>query len=280
MNPLMTLAASLLPWNRPERGLAQRRSIARLCMFLVVGLCVCHGPERATAGIIVAYDINGLGSGTFTSVNPSVTAAGLVATPFADGPGLVPAKNHNFAPFGNSISADHVGNSSLAAALASGDYFTFTITPNPHMSFSLSDIRFADHQQATHQLAALVTSLDNYQTAIAQWTPGGQGNQGANETFSFPNSFQNLTSPLTIRLVGWLANSNQQDWDVLNNSAVSPTPSFVVDGTAGPLDVVSPLAVPEPSSLLLFGAVIPFVIVGVGRRFPFTLRGRSQVTAA
>lgn len=87
-----------------------------------------------------------------------------------------------------------------------GDYFEFTLTPNPCLKINLTSFVFKIQSSALTgpNLINLRSSLDNYSQNILTTSPTlSLGTETTINVNLSASTYQNITTPITFRLYGW-----------------------------------------------------------------------------
>jgi hypothetical protein len=206
------------------------RSVAAAALFGLLSL------TPVSAAVIVNYDLstrpNAFPPSTqaVNSVNPLFSASALSL-----GSGLA-VHGH---PGG-------FGTKGYGASFDPLDYYSFTITPQPGIVYSLTQLNFAQnaHDAGPHngprRFELRTNLLDNFLTTVGSFTTTRTG-VPVDRTIVFGAAYTNLTTatPLEIRLFGYDASGPLEEFYLHDNSVSG---HFQLEGFA---------SVPEPGSVLL-----------------------------
>lgn len=129
----------------------------------------------------------------------------------------------------------YAANSWSLANLDSGDYFTWTLTPNSGYEIDFNSLSGSWQRSATGpQQYSLRSSLDNFASEIASGEVTGNAVPVA---YSLNlSALQDVTSPIEFRLFAWGGSANAGTFSIVD---------FAFDGS------VAAVSVPEPASLAL-----------------------------
>lgn len=168
--------------------------------------------------------------------------------------------SENTVPFANGATGSDANTPSLAAALSSGDYMSFTLTPNAGYVLNLTEFSFTAARVAQlgqtggpTQLAVFssVTGIPGPSLFTTTVTTNLPSTGGVFQAFSSSLSaadFQGVTGPIEFRIVFWGGTSGNAGALVVDN--------FIIRGTAAP--VGGAVDGPEPGTfaLLALGAIV------------------------
>lgn len=167
---------------------------------VVAGSFALFSALPAQADTLATFDFAGA-AGSETTSNANFVATGITApVTISRGSGLTATAN------ADRFNAQGWGESSAANALANGDYFEWTITPDAGSSISITQIAF-NVQRSNTGASNLVlrTSVDGYTADIATLANFAGNNatvRSTNDT-SGVAGLQGLTAPVTMRVIGW-----------------------------------------------------------------------------
>lgn len=182
----------------------------------------------ALASSFVFGDV--IASNEITGTNPNTS------NPYTTGQVVISNVTFSGIGRGTGISGSNANNRYNAsgwnsASLNLDDHFSFTISADAGFEIDFENFVYTGQASGTGPTSfAFRSSIDNFTANIG--TPTSTG-----ATVSLAGaSFQNLTTPVTFRLYGWGASAAAGTFSVNN---------FTFNGTVS--------AVPEPTSLILFG---------------------------
>lgn len=203
-------------------------TIVRVVVFCVVAAGVLCGPAAADAASILEFNFNDSNS-IVDVINPDLTS-----TAFTDGIGL---SNEEFTG-GNASARGWNPSASAAAALAAGDFWTFTVTAQSGYQFDVTGISLDDWR------------AENGPVTMQLWSGGFIGSPiTVTETQTnnvIPFVASDLTS-LELRMVAWSAVNN-------GNSAQLFLDNVVLNGFVEEATVSGLVSTPEPGSMILLGS--------------------------
>lgn len=164
-------------------------------------------------------------------------------------------------------------NWTTSASISTVDYYEWTVTPTAGFEVDLDQLQFSERRSATaiHNFQ-LRSSLDAFGSAL--WTvPVPDDILTRRQTFNFGPEFDDITSAVTFRLFGYAAEGGSGTWRLGISAADNPSghpANLRVSGDA------SPLAVPEPTTSLLFGMGIA---IALARRDRLLNRYREKLSS-
>ena len=98
-----------------------------------------------------------------------------------------------------------------------GDYFAYTVTPQPGFQLSLTSIMLDERRTAEGiRNFEVRSSLDNYASALSTFTVPNDSLFRSNQTTTLGTSFNNLSSPIIFRIYGYNAGAANGSWRVDN----------------------------------------------------------------
>lgn len=215
-------------------------------MALVFAVVAAASPGSADASILVKWDFND-NDAVADQILPGVTS-----TSFLDGGSLNVTINQNAAARGWNPSA------SAAAAKATGDYWTFTVTAALGSVLDLTSLTFDQRRETNGPIS--------FQVYLGNTLIGSAGSAGlVSANYSANLTGNNGLASATLYIVAWDAQNNggTANWLVDN---------VTLNGTLREVQGTGQNIVPEPTSLALMG----FAAFGFAAR---ALR-RRQSTAA
>jgi hypothetical protein len=174
--------------------------------FLAVAIAAAIA-SAANAAIIVDYDLTGLPVGGVATASATTVAPGVTAELLTRGPGI------NQAGLTNGFSSDNFTlGSSLAAAIANGDYYQFGFDTDATSVVSLTDFGTSLRRSATNgpNNFHLYASLDDFATAgseVASWQYFGRSSGTAPavvvpfQWMTTDTPGQNAGNPITPQLL-------------------------------------------------------------------------------
>jgi len=231
--------------------------------LLIASLTFSLLASKTFSTVIVGWDFDPLsgGSGNFgpspygattTAPNVTVTSGGLV---------------RHWSPSGGTGAQNAWGGNNFAvnadfdAALAAGNYVSFTLEANPGYQLSLSSI---DAYNVRRSGTGPTTGRWQYQvgsgpfvdlTSDITWgtVTTSAGNPQAAIDLSTIAALQNVTAPITFRLVIWGATGSLGTW-YLNDPNGTPGDDFTISGSV--------TLIPEPGTFALLAfALVAIVLV-------------------
>jgi hypothetical protein len=195
------------------------------------------------AATLLEWDFNELDNSTTSSVLATGSGSGLSGT-ITRGPGLTPGadKADAFGALGfDSINATN--------AFANGEYFVFTITADPGVTFSLDMLSFALNRSNTSGQVAGYWQYSLDGSSFTNWksmSAIGAGTATAGKSLTSMSTLGSDLTQVTLRLS--LYGNN-------NTTLPADATFYLVNGNAGanPLTLTGS-AVPEPTTAGLLGA--------------------------
>ncbi|HMP96642.1 MAG TPA: PEP-CTERM sorting domain-containing protein [Kiritimatiellia bacterium] len=196
-----------------------------------IGALITAG--AAQADLLVSFDFAGAAGNEVTS-NANFVAAGISGpVTISRGGGIAAAAN------GDRFNANGWGETSAANALASGDYFEWTITPDTGFFLSITQIAFQVQRSNTGASnLVLRTSVDSY-TANLNTLNNFIGNSATVTTLfdsGGVSALQNVGGAITFRVIGWTGASGG---------------SMGFEGPGNDIQIWGAAVVPEPASMAL-----------------------------
>ena len=233
---------------------------------VVAGSCLAPGSVSAQT-VLAGWDVSGLSSSgpspwAPTDSNPNLAIAGLTK-----GPGVGGTSTANVWG-GNSWNT-----SSEAQAISSNKFVTFTITPSPGYTVSITNIsRFYVSKSGTGPASGELQYSTNG-TTFTDVTPLAYGVQGTAISAQSIGTFdlsgvaalQNLDSNITatIRIVNWGATSSAGTWYIGNGNASGS--DFEIQGTFVSSGVPPHITGISPSDITTnAGSTVAFTVTATG----------------
>ena len=237
----------------------------RIWIGLVCAILVLATAVSADASIIAGWDFNSLPGGT-NDFGPSPFAAATADANVAVG-GLT--RGSGVGTTGTAAArawgGDDWTSSDAAAAIAAGEFATFTVQANAGFKLSLSSIDPFDYRRSSSGPAnGLVQySIGGAFTDIASVSYSSSSSSGASLSpidLSGIADLQNLAAStlVTFRIVNWGATSGAGTW-YLFDKGNSTASDFAVNGSTA-------IAVPEPSTVAIFLVLSGLASVVAARR--------------
>jgi hypothetical protein len=231
-----------------ERRLLALRVFAAIVPFFSAGVC-------ATAATIAGWDFNSLpgGNGNFgpspfaaTTTAPDVTVGGL-----SRGTGVAQTGTAAQRGWGGN---GWDGNADAAAAIAAGDFATFTVQAAAGSTLSLSSIDpFQYRRSGTGPASGLLQystggSFVDVTTLNYSSTSSSGASLGAIDLSGIA-ALQNVaaSTPVTFRIANFGATSSAGTWYLFDVGADAGANDFVVNGST------AAVTVPEPTAGILAG---------------------------
>jgi hypothetical protein len=206
------------------------------------------------SGQIVAWNVSGVNA---SANNPLVagTLDGLLASATLSlGGGLTPSATTS--TFGGS----GFNQTSLAAAISTNDYLSFTVTPSANADLSLISISmlFGVASAVTNFNVALTSNATGFTTGDAIWTYSFSTASPTIQTatLSGVTALQDLGSAVEFRLYGWRDTSGTTTFRIRDNAGNDLS-------LAGS---VSMAAIPEPGTSASIAGVVSLAVVNWWRR--------------
>ena len=178
-------------------------------------------PITLSGGQATNYEFTSLTNGTLI-INPSATSVSIWSNEID---GTNPSSSNPFTSGDvkdSNITVSGIGRTGLTANSNNGaynvkgfptdtsintdSYLSFELTPNSGYLINFTSFEFSrERSNEGPKTWALRSSVDNFTTDIASFTPGTSGSL---ETISLSsNAFKNLTSTVKFRIYGWNANT-------------------------------------------------------------------------
>lgn len=164
----------------------------------------------------------------------------------------------------NAWGATGFDTNSAATAFAAGDYFVFTITGDPGVTFSLDNLTYSISRSMTNMVTTgqWQYSLDGTNfTNVGSFTAIGTGVASAAKTLSTTSTvFDNMSGTVTFRLAVWGGSGTTMPPGqvvYLNNSNAGASP-MTLNGTTS--------AVPEPTATALIALGVAGTLLARRRR--------------
>lgn len=225
-------------------AMVRRGARVALGTIVVVGGTMIGKPQTASADILVSFSLSGQDPRASSDGDPN-----SVASPINDGPGFsatVDGARGNLAP-GLIVDYGQVEGTSNTTAVTAEDYFTFSLSPSPGHSLSLSSFSFDYANYSTDGVFSPVaffsrSSVNNFSSNLTSTVTATASSMGAFATSSstLGAAFQNLSGPIEFRIYLQESTAN-------TNTARG----FLIDNI-----IVQGVAVPEPStSVALIGGM-------------------------
>lgn len=224
--------------------LINRRLSVLLAGSVVAGIAV----SAADAAVLASWENNDL-TGPEASAPADVVDAGLAAAPaLTRGAGL------GTPPYADTFSGSRAEESSLADAIADGDYFSWTMTADPGFELSLESLSLRPSTQAASLTMVLFSSVDGFAAGgeIDTYTFSGNNTQFTTDLSGLSN-----VSSVEFRLVAFGSDNQFQQMGIGRAFNGNADDDLVISGAAVPI--------PEPASLALVG-VGTLAILGGRRR--------------
>jgi hypothetical protein len=207
------------------------------------------------AAPLLEWNMNGV-DGAAPSI--SISGNGLTGT-ISLGSGLTLGT-----PRANAWGATGFDTNSAATAFAAGDYFVFTITGDPGVTFSLDNLTYSISRSMTNMVTTgqWQYSLDGTNfTNVGSFTAIGAGVTSAAKTLTTSSSvFDNMSGTVTFRLAVWGGSGTTMPAGqvvYLNNSNAGATPVTLNGETS---------AVPEPTAPALIALGVASTLLARRRR--------------
>lgn len=169
-------------------------------LIFLAGAVVAADLPRASAQLLVSFDFAG-GTGSEVTRDANFVAAGLTApVTISRGTGLTATAN------ADRFNAQGWGETSADNALANGDYFEWTVTPDAGGSMSITQIAFQVQRSNTGASnLALRTSADGFTANLNALTNFAGNNTTVPSVFDSSGvvELQGVSSAVTFRVLGW-----------------------------------------------------------------------------
>ncbi|MGD9636216.1 MAG: PEP-CTERM sorting domain-containing protein [Pirellulales bacterium] len=227
---------------------------AKVHRAILVGALSLTTSSSLLAATIAGWDFNSLpgGNANFgpspyaaTAADPNVISGGLTR-----GAGVSTAGTAAQRAWGGS---GWDGNADAAAAIAAGDFVTFTLQPADGKTLSFSSLDPIQYRRSGTGPASglLQYSTGGSFTNIASLDYSSTSSSGASLSainLSGIAALQNIqpSTQITFRIANWGASSSAGTWYLFDVGTDAGVHDFVVNGTTG-------VAVPEPATIALVG---------------------------
>jgi len=207
---------------------------------MLIALAVLAIASIGYADLVATWDFAGAAGNEASSAGTML--GNMDASSLTRGGGLVAANN------GGSFAANNFNigvNNALSDALASDDYFTFSLLASSGYEFSLSSMDFQFQRSGSGPNAfALFSSVGGFAAAgdaIDDWTSVGNGDSRSS-TLSGISGLQDVSGTIEFRVYGYGATGSAGSGRFEGSGN-----DIVVNGT------VAAAAVPEPATMTLLG---------------------------
>lgn len=259
MTELAAVILALIVQRVMTSGGLKERTVRKISLIAIAVLALLT-PANTSWGVVVAgWDMNGLGAFGPSPFSPTEAASGVTVGGLTRGSGVATASSASAAA--NAWGGNGMAQNSLAAAIAGGDFITFSFTPDPLTSLSLTQIDAynirrsgtgPDTGQWQYQVGA--GSFVDIGTAITWGTnTAAAGNLQGVIDLSGIAALQDISASttVTLRLVNWRVATGGADggnWYFNNFTAAVDGLDLSIQGTIA--------AVPEASSFLFGGLAL------------------------
>jgi len=220
--------------------------------ILLWGLIFATGPVLAQLAV---WEVNGITASTSNPLNAANIDENLSSATLGLGDGVTPSGTAS--TFGGSS----FNTTSLASAIDTNDYISFTLTSKTGYSINISSISFNSGvgTAVTNFNGALMSSATGFSVNNTlhtySFSTAGAPNQSI--TLSSITNLQNISGTIEFRLYGWRDTSGTSTFGIRNLSGND----LVINGTT------SLAPVPEPSTYTaILGGVALVSVVAVRRR--------------
>jgi len=206
---------------------------------LMIALAVLAVASIGYADLVATWDFNGFAGGEASAAGTML--GNMDGSTLTRGAGLNTAGNGNRF---NAVSFSTADGGSLANALTTDDYFTFSLLASSGYEFSLDSLVINVQSSGSGpQSWALFSSVGGFAAAgdaISDWSAVGNSTQTS--TLSGVSGLQDVSSTIEFRVYGY--------------GATSSSGSGGFEGTGNDITVngtVAASAVPEPATMSLLG---------------------------
>ena len=184
---------------------------ATLIAFVAVSLAT----SKSNAVVLGNYTFDG------DTLAPSSVAPGVNFSDFSYNPDATPGTPNFFVHNpGSAYQADRWPVNTTENAPPPnplGDYFAYTVAPQPGLQLSLTSITLDERRSATGiRNFEVRSSQDNFTSPLSAFTVPDDSLFRSNQTTTLGTSFNNLSSPVTFRVYGYNAEGSLGTWGVDN----------------------------------------------------------------